>query len=92
MLPVAPGSADREIVAVQGNSFFGDVYFCGLPVHVGSYASDLVGKIADNGYGCQFIVRHTENFEFVSELVDLDGQVALGVANDMVTRVLAWSR
>ena len=92
MLPATPGSEDREVVAIQGNAFFGDVAFCGLQTRVGAYASDLLSQIEAGGYSCNLIVRKTQNREFVSSIADLDSQVVLGVANDMVTSVLAWLR
>ena len=90
LLPSAPGADSLSVVAIQGYTFFGDVGFCGFPTHVGAYASDLLAQIDAAGYPCKLIVRKTENREFVSELADLDSQVSLTVANNMVTSVLAW--
>ncbi|MBN1945780.1 MAG: hypothetical protein JW797_08885 [Bradymonadales bacterium] len=92
MLPDDDDPEQMEIVAIGGYSFFGDVYFCGFPVRIGDYADKLLEQIQDVGYPCELIVRRSENREFITSLSDLDSQIQLYVANNMIEQVFVWER
>ena len=92
LAPVEPGSDEKEVVALTGSAFFGDVAFCGFQAGIGDYADDLLAKIAEAEYPCQLIVRESENREFITSLSDLDSQVKLYVTNNLIEQVLVWVR
>lgn len=92
LAPVEPGSDEKEVVALTGSAFFGDVGFCGFQVGIGDYADELLAQIAEAGYPCQLIVRESENREFITSIADLDSQVKLYVTNNLVEQVLVWLR
>jgi len=92
LAPVEPGSDEREVVALTGSNFFGDVSFCGFQVGIGDYADDLLAQIAEADYPCQMIVRESENREFITSIADLDSQVKLYVTNNLIEQVLVWLR
>jgi hypothetical protein len=92
LAPVEPGADKKEVVAITGSNFFGDVAFCGFEVGIGDYADDLLARIAEAGYPCQMIVRESENRAFITSIADLDSQVKLYVTNNLIEQVLVWLR
>jgi hypothetical protein len=90
--PVSYGSEEKEITAITGSSFYGDVYFCGIPVRIGDYADELLDEIEDGGWECDIIVTLTENREFIATMTDVEGQMKLYVSNNMIDQVFAWLR
>ena len=90
--PTGPDTGSKEIVALVGSGFFGDVFFCGFQVRIGDYADELIKQIEDAGYPCEMIVRRSENREFVTSMIDMDSQMKLYVTNNMVDQVFTWLR
>jgi hypothetical protein len=92
LAPPAPGSEDREVVAITASNFFGTIPFCGFEVRIGDYADELLAAIEGAGYPCTSIVRRSTNREFVTSIADMDMQARLSVNNNMVDSVLFWLR
>lgn len=92
LAPKEAGSTEREVVAITGSAFFGEVPFCGFTVKIGDYADELLDNIEDAGYPCEMIVRKSENRDFVTSISDMDSQTKLYVTNNMIESVLVWLR
>jgi hypothetical protein len=92
LAPASEGSDALEVVAIRGSDFFGDAAFCGFGVRIGDFADDLLASLEEVGYPCQLIVRRSENREFITSLTDLDSQVQLSVANNLINEVFVWLR
>lgn len=90
--PSSYGSEEREVTAVVGSSFFGQFYFCGVPVRIGDYADELIDQIEDADYACNIEIHYSENREFITAITDVDAQMKIYVANNMIDQVFAWLR
>ncbi len=90
--PTTYGSEEREITGIVGSSFFGQFYFCGLPVRIGDYADELLNEIEDGDYTCNIEVMRSENREFITSITDIDAQMRIYVSNNMIDQIFSWLR
>ncbi len=94
MLPVPTdvSQTQREIVAITSASFFGEVPFCDQLVGLGDSVDEILGQAADDGYPCEMVIRHSENYEFITSVTDVTNLMTLEVSDNMVSQVVSWLR